>query len=717
MGDVANDGAEPQGETTADTSESGGTPAGGGSPTDQESEGPGPTPSGGSPNGENSGPPSPSESAPSSSTTGPVTTPPETIAQRLIPSSTIRRLSVTELTNTYQRLFGFVPEGVSRVPPDSAGYGSDRIVNAQTISQSHLDAFAAAGEQAAFQLVAERRLDDFAAACSDDIMPPAVASSTATIVGAMMSLAPDWAIEPAPVGSTEVELLYAYDPSAEYRHTFAAPGTYELALKVTATDAEIREGSLTLNGVEVDTFEPYENSATLRTTVTVEAAGPVTLHYAFVGGDNLRFVISSLDIVGPLDSSAETGDRDACAAALIDALAPKVYRRPISADERSRLLDVYDGLLAGGFTTAIQRTITAMLSSPYFLYMVEVGKPVEGNDKLRVLDSWEVATRLSYALCEEPPDAELVELATAGGLQSPPEIKLQAERLMAKDCAKDTIRRFYQQWLGVQSFLVVAKSLDIYPKFTADVRQGMFDEVNRYIDEMFWNENASLETFYTSKTFWPNAATDFLYSMNLSEESEQTFPSNRAGVLSLPAVLAAHSAFNESNPVKRAHFVLDRLVCTKLPAPGFVVAPPIPDATLTTRERWRQHSENPECADCHKLMDPVGFALETFDAMGQYRTEENGSTVDDKGGIPSIGIEDGSVKGGVQLAKAIAESPEGAECFADYWLRFVLGRLQGEGTSDDEVKQQLAVALQDGSMQQAMLELFGSDTFLLRSAE
>ncbi len=703
--------AEPQDNTSSDdpnTTQTDGDPT--------ENGGPAPTPGISQDTGDSAGPPgTPSSSAPS----GPVTTPPDSVAQRLIPSSTIRRLSVTELTNTYERLVGFVPEAVSRIPPDSAGYGSDRVVNSQTISQSHLDAFAAAGSQAAFELVAERRLDELASACSDDIMPPAVAAKTKSVVGAMMSLDPDWAVQPVRDGSTDVELLYAYDPSAEYRNSFPAPGTYELALSVNASGAAVVSGTLSLDGVVTDQFDRYTSQTVLRSTVNVTAAGDVTLNYSFQAEDNLSLVIQTLDVTGPLDDSpASAEDRAACARALVDELTPKLYRRPITTDERTRLLNVYDSLLdAGGFTTAIQQTLTAMFSSPNFLYLVEVGQPVAGNDKLRVLDSWEVAARLSYALCEEPPDSELAELAAAGGLQSPEEVQAQAARLLAKDCAKETIRRFYQQWLGVQSFLVVAKSLDIYPTFTAEVRQGMFDEVNRYIDEMFWNENASLETFYTSRKFWPNSETDFLYSMNLSESSEQTFPSNRAGVLSLPAVLAAHSAFNESNPVKRAHFVLERLVCTELPPPSFVVAPPPPDPTITTRERWRVHSEQAECAQCHSIMDPVGFALETFDAMGQFRTEENGNPVDDNGGLPSIGFEDGSIKGGVEMAQAIGASEAGAKCFADHWLRFVLGRLQDEGTSDEDVKEHLASALGSKSMQQAMLDLFGSDTFLLRSEE
>lgn len=707
----------PGAEAESDDNGSSDEPTPGNTPTDGEStdnQGPSPTPG-----TDSSGAPSGSPNPPSSSSpNGPVTTPPDSVSQRLIPSSTIRRLSVTELTNTYQRLVGFVPEGLSRIPPDSAGYGSDRIVNSQTISQSHLDAFAAAGSQVAFQLVAERRLDELASACSDDIMPPAVASKTKSVVGAMMSLDPDWAVQPVRNGSTDVELLYARDPSAEYRNSFPAPGTYELALSVNASGA-VSSGTLYLDGAAADQFDRYTSQTVLRSTITVEAAGDVTLNYSFQGQDDLSLVIRTLDITGPLDdSSASADERAACARALVDELTPKLYRRPITSDERTRLLNVYDTLLGdGGFTTAIQQTLTAMFSSPNFLYLVEVGQPVAGNDKLRVLDSWEVAARLSYALCEEPPDAELAELAAAGGLQSPEEVQAQAARLMAKDCAKETIRRFYQQWLGVQSFLVVAKSLDIYPTFTADVRQGMFDEVNRYIDEMFWNEDATLETFYTSRKFWPNQDTDFLYGMNLSDSSEQTFPSNRAGFLSLPAVLAAHSAFNESSPVKRAHFVLERLVCTELPPPTFVVAPPPPDPTITTRERWRVHSENPDCATCHSLMDPVGFALETFDAMGQYRTEENGNPVDDNGGVPSIGFADGSIQGGVEMAKVIGESEAGAKCFADHWLRFVLGRLQDEGTSDEDVKEHLASALGSKSMQQAMLELFGSDTFLLRSEE
>jgi Protein of unknown function (DUF1592)/Protein of unknown function (DUF1588)/Protein of unknown function (DUF1585) len=359
----------------------------------------------------------------------------------------------------------------------------------------------------------------------------------------------------------------------------------------------------------------------------------------------------------------------------------------------------------------------AVLNSPHFLYLVEVGTPLSEGSKTRQLNSWEVAARLSYALCESPPDEALRTAAEADSLRSPDAVFAQASRLAQSECGKRGFSRFFTQWLEVDRLETLTKSPDLKPPLTPELRQGMVDEFDRYVDELLWHEDATLEQFIASDHFWPTPATGSLYGLQLSEQKETPFPDGRLGVLSLPGVLAVHSAFDESNPILRAKFVLQRMLCSLPPPPTFVVKPPPVDPTLTTRERWRQHSAVSGCAECHSIMDPVGFAFENFDAIGQYRTTENGHDIDNSGGIPSIGVADGEVHGAAELASALATSTAAADCFATHWFRYSMSRLEVPNSQDADTIDQLSQQVASQSMVEAMLSVFKTEQFLLVSGE
>ncbi len=641
------------------------------------------------------------------------------LSQRELPSTSVRRLSNHELGRSYLSLVGFTPGALETIPPDGLGYAFDRVVNGQTISRSHLDAFDAVAIEAATRLIETAKLDDLTSACSDDILPPPSPETTAKIVGAAFSLNPDWAVQADTDTPSAGSLLYAPEPTAAYSHTFPAAGNYTVELRVESYSQAVESVELSLDGSAVANYDGFLGQTTLSSTLTVEAAGPALINYQFFSGDNLGLHIYELDVIGPLDENAagNAGARQACADALIEEFGARVYRRPLTAGEKERLGEVYRSTSTSGFGPGLLGLFQALLTSPNFLYLVEVGAEVDGRDDVRQLDAWELASRLSYTLCEEPPDAELIEAASAGELTTSAQVQAQTERLLAKDCAKSSMRRFFTHWLGLNRLPSLNKSPEAYPSFTPELRQGMQAEAERYIDELLWKEEASLQTFMLSKDFWPTPETATLHGLPSADLGKETFPDERLGVLTLPGVLAVNSSFAESNPVLRAKFVLDRMMCSLPPPPDFVVTAPVPDPNLTTRERWRAHSEIEACAACHAVLDPVGFALEGFDGMGQYRTEENGQPIDTSGGLPSEGIADGELEGAVELARAIANSPTFADCFARHWMRFALGRLELEDSTDDDGVLLLTEALNADSMLSALAALTTTDSFRFLNAE
>lgn len=637
-----------------------------------------------------------------------------------IASATTRRLSHVELSRTYTSLFGFVPDALSQMPPDSGGYGFDRVVNSQTLAQSHVEAFANAAREAATKSLSDGSLTAAVAACSADILPPAVPSSVEQVIGAAMALSPDWAVQLGDGNSTSAVLFYAPNCSAGYTNNFEAPGRYELTLQASVRDTPIQSVDVILGENIVETLSGFSGAATLTAALEITEPGSQTVTFEFHGGDNTQLSVDSLEIKGPIDPGAETqGDaRKACADGVIAQLAPRAFRRPLESAEVTTLNKLYDASVErDGHAIALRVLMEAVLNSPHFLYLIEVGTPLTEGSKTNQLNSFEVAARLSYALCESPPDEALRTAAEADSLRSPDAVFAEASRLLQSECGKRGLSRFFTQWLEVDRLETLTKSPDIEPAFTPELRQGMLDEFNRYVDELVWNEDATLEQFIASDHFWPTPATASLYGLELSEQSERQFPNGRRGVLSLPGVLAVHSAFDESNPILRAKFVLQRLLCSLPPPPTFVVKPPPVDPTLTTRERWRQHSDVAGCAECHAIMDPVGFAFENFDAIGQYRTTENGHNVDNSGGIPSIGVPDGELHGAAELAIALSTSDEAAACFATHWFRYSMSRLEVPNSQDADTIDQLSQQVASQSMVDAMLSIFRTEQFLLLSGE
>ncbi len=279
------------------------------------------------------------------------------------------------------------------------------------------------------------------------------------------------------------------------------------------------------------------------------------------------------------------------------------------------------------------------------------------------------------------------------------------------------MQRFYEQWLELDEVSHAERSPSLFPELTPSLREAMLEETRRYLDDAIWEADAGLQEVFTARHTFVDSELADLYGVSAPADgfSRVDLPAERLGLLTHPSLLMARSQSNQTSPVQRGIFVLERVLCVDLPPPpeGIDVNPPALDEEgaepRTTRERWAQHSEDPACRGCHAQIDPVGFTMEAFDPIGRFRTEEGGRPIDTVGGIPSLDIEDGAVADAAELGQTVAALPETGDCFARQWLRFGLGRLERDGDAGDV--EALANALDEGGIRQMLISLIDTAAF------
>jgi hypothetical protein len=419
----------------------------------------------------------------------------------------------------------------------------------------------------------------------------------------------------------------------------------------------------------------------------------------------------------PADGPELASKRRPCVEALVDQLGPRVLRRPLAAAKRASLLALYAA--AGSYAEGLRLVVQGLFAAPEFLYVVEQGKPVPGKAALFALDDGEIATRLSLFLCETVPDPPLLAAAAAGALHLPEQIAAQAERLFALPCARRAVARFFAQWLKVDKVLGLVRDAQLFPRFDDRTRQAMAREQERFIDAVVWGLGGRLADLFTAAFTFVDRDLAPLYDLAFADDQPHRvdLPAQRRGLLTQPSLLAVTSTQRETSPVQRGAFVLKELLCQTLPRPPdeLNVSPPVEVPNTTTRSRWERHSADPACAVCHKLIDPIGFAMEDFDPIGRYRTTDGALAVNSTGGLPLMGIENGKLHGAAQVGAAIAGSQELEACFARQWLRFGLGRL--DGPADARALGELGEGLRaGGSLRSTMLSLARTFAFRHRAA-
>jgi hypothetical protein len=425
----------------------------------------------------------------------------------------------------------------------------------------------------------------------------------------------------------------------------------------------------------------------------------------------------------PCPNVAPAGE-EACAKDFITQFGRRAFRRPLDADEVADLLAVYTKSRAPdvgyAFPDAIRAVVTAMLSSPFFLYRAELGaqKGIKDGASVR-FNGWEMASRLSYALWATMPDDALFAEAEGGRLQSATQIEAQARRMLKDPRTRETLHDFHMQWLGVEDLVGEDKDPK-FKEFTPELAQAMLAETAAFVDDLMVGPQASgsFAKFFTSVNTKVDPTLAKIYGVTATGTGPQAVTLNdkeRAGILTQASVLTMHADAAESHPVRRGAMLLRRVFCIDIPPPPNMdvgqAKPPAPG--LTTRERYAEHAKQ-ACASCHRMTDPMGFAMEHYDAIGQYRTQDMGKDVDASG---ELQLESGKIsfKDAVDLAKQLPQIQEAQQCMATQWLRYMTRR--NEFTGDQASLQAARATLggANGDLREMLVSLIKSRAFTHRS--
>lgn len=407
---------------------------------------------------------------------------------------------------------------------------------------------------------------------------------------------------------------------------------------------------------------------------------------------------------------ASMDDARATARPVAQSLAKQVYRRPASDTELNVLLDVFDLGRENelSYSAALRLMLKAMLVSPQFLFITPV-QEFDTDAEIVPLDDYQLASRLSYMLWGTMPDDELMTLADAGELHEPPVLKAQVKRMLESPRSRALFDGFGAQWLGLDDLESKTFDPSKFPEMTSEMRSSMVDEARLFFESIV-RENRSITQLIESDYTFLNEDVAAIYGLDRTVTGPemrkvQLTDQNRGGILGMPGVLAATSFPNRTSPVNRGVWVLEQVLGDHVPsAPPDVPALEKQDqtsvATLTLRERFEMHRSDPVCANCHRLLDPIGFGLENFDAIGRWRDQDdNGEPIDASGELPG-GIHFSSPR---ELKAMIAgRLDDFSRNLVEKMLAYALCRkLEGyDAIVVDELMQQIA---QDGYRMQTLV--------------
>ena len=618
-------------------------------------------------------------------------------------TDTVRRLNRTEYQNAIRDLLALDIDAAALLPADEASHGFDNVT-VGTLSPTLLDRYITAAQKIA-------RL--------------AVGGAQRAPGGDTIRIKPDITqeerVEGLPLGTRGGALI---------RHTFPQDGEYEFQLRLTRDRNEEVEGLkephefLLLIDREqmrnaivrppgakghdlVDAHLKFrlpvkagphdlgvtflKNPASLRET----ARQPYTAQFNMHRHPRSSPAVYQVSITGPFGAHGpgdtpsrsrifiaqpkSPGEEETCAKQILSTLMRRAYRRPVSDADLARPMEFFrDGRKEANFDAGIEAALSAVLVSREFLFRVEQEpKGLAGKSPYRITDL-ELASRLSFFLWSSVPDDELLDVAARGQLNQPDVLAKQTRRMLADPRSLSLVSNFASQWLHLRNLDSITPDGRLFPDFDDNLRQAMRRETELLFEEVLRDDRSVLDLLRTDHTFLnerlakhygiPNIYGPRFRRVALGPETP------RGGLLRHASVLTVTSYATRTSPVIRGNWILGTLLGTAPPPPPPNV-PALEDnavsASLPVRERLAQHRANAACASCHDLMDPVGFALENFDALGRWRTLEEGKPVDASGGFP-----DGAKFTGVAgLEQALLNRPElFASTLTEKLLTFALGR-------------------------------------------
>ena len=407
--------------------------------------------------------------------------------------------------------------------------------------------------------------------------------------------------------------------------------------------------------------------------------------------------VSNVMITGPLNvegpgktvsrekifvcSPSKKVEEEPCASKILTNLVRLAHRRPVAEGAIDSLLSLYrqGRSETGTFDGGIQMALEGLLVSTEFLFRIERDPADIEKDNVYPISDLDLAARLSFFLWSSIPDDELLTVAEQGRLREPAVLEQQVKRMLKDDRSRTLVSDFADQWLLLRNLPRLSKNQDIFPDFDETLRQNLYTEIQLFLGSVFREDRSILDLFQADYTYL-NERLARHYGINnvygnrfrrviLDDE-------NQRGLLARGSILAITTYPNRNSTVLRGKWVLENILASPPPPPPEAVpalenieAPP--GETLTLRERMEIHPANPVCAVCHNQMDPIGFGLENYDAIGRWRTEDEGKPINAAGKLPS-GI---AFEGPAELQMALLSNPDvivGA--FTQKLLTYALGR-------------------------------------------
>ncbi len=629
---------------------------------------------------------------------------------------TLRRLNRAEYANAIRDLLGLDVDVTALLPPDGAAFGFDNVADAQGSSPALLQAYLAAARRISAVAVGDSRIG--------------VGSDVYT---ARQDLSQDVHLDGLPlgtVGGIRARHTFPLDGEYEfqvrlYRTNLSAmrgledPQEVELTIEGERILSASVGGDADLIALQTNPTETSDNIEATRLRVRrfvkagqreVAAAFLEKTSPAFETHRLQRFIrdfanpfdaegaphVLSIGIQGPFSAKgaeippsprvftctpATAGEEANCARRIFAALAGRAYRRPVATGEIAELMSAYQqGRADGSFKTGVQFGLRRILASPSFVFRAEAEPATVATGGTYRITDIELASRLSFFLWSTIPDDELLRVAREGRLSQPAVLREQMRRLLADPRSSAFVSNFAGQWLHLRNLRGIVPNSDLFPDFDDNLRQAFQREAELFFESILREDRSVLELMTADYTF-VNERLARHYGIRDVFGSEfrrvQLREPARHGLLGKGAVLLATSHATTTSPVLRGKWVLENIVGTPPPAPpadldtGLKTDPP-GSAPRTMREQMERHRTNPVCASCHQTMDPIGFALENFDVVGKWRTEDRAGLTLDTNDVLSDGT---TITGTVSLRQALVKRPDVfVQTLTEKLLVYALGR-------------------------------------------
>jgi len=626
----------------------------------------------------------------------------------------LHRLNRTEYANSVRDLLGLQVDVSALLPPDDMSHGFDNMADVLTMSPALMEGYIRAASRISREAVG----DPEARALTTTYQIPRITSQNRHVDGTPFGTRGGLSVVhnfPAD-GDYIFKIGYYYAPTGPLFGVNQGKGhQVEIAINGERVALIDVNPALTLakDGVKTAPIHIKAGDQRLSASFLTKADGPIEDEFAMVEQTLVDVSAGSvpglttlphlheLSITGPTNITGISdtpsrlkifscrptsgSDEMPCARQIISALARQAYRRPVTDRDLEDLLNFYQtGHNQGNFDTGVRTAIQAILASPEFVFRFErVPQTAVPGSNVRVSDL-ELASRLSYFLWSSAPDEQLITVASQGKLKDPAVLQQQVRRMLADARSHTLSTKFADQWLHLQNLNDANPDLYLFPNYDKTLAQSMKRESELLFDNMMREDRSVIELLTADYTFVDERLARHYGIPNVMGERFRRVPvtdENRKGLLGHAGILMLTSTAIRTSPVQRGKWVMEVLLGTPPPPPPPNV-PALPENSEgrtghvakpeSVRERMEQHRSDANCAGCHKLMDPIGFALENFDAVGVWRANDSGFPIDASGNM----FDGAKLTGPASLRQAMVNHSDAfLGAFTESLLAYGLGRV------------------------------------------